>query len=151
MNTAVQMLFCLFVCLFLLYLERGRVVPLTHLGLAFIGQLHMVCGSSCVSRYSPKSSGSCIEASQCTGAALPGLCTNNPGTICCIPNPIEGDTVIVRNRYVSRTTFYDMFGKTRRSTSLYPYYIKALDDAGISTPEQIAAFTAQVGEYDNYE
>ena len=97
----------------------------------------------CYSKYSPYFLGYFMDARDCPGATLRNATIKDPNIVCCIldsaiipsiPHPVS----------VSLKSFIDMVGDTTRTRAMYPFYLKALSDAGINERRHIAAFTAQV-------
>ena len=84
-----------------------------------------------------------MEARDCPGATLRNSTVKDPNIVCCILNSVIIAS-IPRNASVSLDSYLDMVGDTTRTRALYPFYLQALSDAGITRRRHIAAFTAQV-------
>jgi len=84
-----------------------------------------------------------MEAGDCPGATLRNSTIKDPSIVCCILDSalIPSVPQIVS---VSLESYLDMVGDTTRTRALYPFYLQALSDAGITKTHHIAAFTAQV-------
>ena len=115
---------------------------LTKLLSSFFGTENVNC-IKCYSKYSPYFRGYFMEARDCPGATLRNSTIKDPNIVCCIL-----DSAIIpsipQNVSVSLESFIDMVGDTTRTRALYPFYLQALSDAGITGRLHIAAFTAQV-------
>lgn len=97
----------------------------------------------CYSKYSPYFRGYFMEVRDCPGATLRNSTITDPNIVCCI---LDSTVIpsIPQNVSVSLESFIDMVGDTTRTRALYPFYLQALSDAGITGRRHIAAFTAQV-------
>lgn len=87
-----------------------------------------------------------MKVVDCPGATLRNSTLADESVVCCV---FDTATVppIPQNVNVSMDAYLRMAGDTRRSRDLYPFYIQALNTAGISWKWEIAAFTAQVSWY----
>ncbi|KAL9984676.1 hypothetical protein ACROYT_G007000 [Oculina patagonica] len=97
----------------------------------------------CYSKYSPYFRGYYMEARDCPGATLRNSTLTDPNTVCCI---LDSTIVpnIPQNINVSLESYLKMVGDTTRTRALYPFYMQALSEAGITSRQEIAAFTAQI-------
>jgi len=84
-----------------------------------------------------------MEARDCTGATLRNSTVKDPNIVCCILESAITPS-IQQNVSVSLESYLDMVGDTTRTRALYPFYLQALSDAGITKRRHVAAFTAQV-------
>ncbi|KAJ7337912.1 dendrite reproteinration [Desmophyllum pertusum] len=107
------------------------------------GKLESVNGLKCFSKYPPYSYGYYMEAADCPGATLRNSTLKDPNIVCCIL-----DTAMIPsippNIHVSLQAYLNMVGDTTRTRALYPFYMQALSDAGMTSKREIAAFTSQV-------
>ncbi|KAL9984678.1 hypothetical protein ACROYT_G007002 [Oculina patagonica] len=97
----------------------------------------------CYSKYSPYFRGYYMEARDCPGATLRNSTLTDQNTVCCI---LDSTIVpnIPQNINVSLDSYLKMVGDTTRTRALYPFYMQALSEAGITNRQEIAAFTAQI-------
>lgn len=90
-----------------------------------------------------------MEAADCPGATLRNSTLKDPNIVCCIL-----DTAMIPsippNIHVSLQAYLNMVGDTTRTRALYPFYMQALSDAGMTSKREIAAFTSQVSLKENY-
>ena len=103
---------------------------------------HVSC-LKCLSKYPPYFTGYYMEARDCPGAALRNSTLNDQKLVCCILDTAPVPSV-PKNINVSFETYLDLVGETTRTRALYPFYMKALHTAEMSSIHEIAAFTAQV-------
>lgn len=85
-----------------------------------------------------------MEARDCPGATLRNSTLQDPNTVCCILDSALVPS-IPPNINVSLESYLKMVGDTTRTRALYPFYMQALSEAGMTSGQEIAAFTAQVG------
>jgi len=99
------------------------------------------CQTPCQSVYA-KFNGTCIQSSDCTGAALTEICENK-NFVCCIPD-LELKPETIQDKFITLDKYLKFVGNSTRTRSLYYLLKKAIADAGITKCHAAASFFAQV-------
>ncbi len=98
---------------------------------------------SCDSKYDSSMSGKCIEIDLCTGAALASHnCTISTQT-CCIDD-INQQPNVQESELITRNAFLSIVGDTVRNRAFYNFFVQSMNDAGIISKYQAAAFLSQI-------